>query len=168
VHELLALREYSTRSRNLETVVDIQPGMRAVAIDEGQIRQVLMNLINNAVDAVETPEVKTKRVTLRAYERGDTGILEVEDTGLGFANASRAFDPFYTTKPVGKGTGLGLSICYGVVKEHGGDIRIENQPDGARVTVELPLEKATKPGSDAPAYERDAQRGAPNVSRASA
>jgi len=54
---------------------------------------------------------------------------------------NRALDPFYTTKPVGKGTGLGLSICYGIVKEHDGEIRLENlQPQGSRVTVELPLD----------------------------
>jgi len=156
VHEVLALREYSTRARNLETIVDIQPGLGPVAIDEDQIRQILLNLINNAVDAVNVPEVKMKRVTLRAYERGGKGILEVEDTGLGFSNASRTFDPFYTTKPVGEGTGLGLSICYGIVKDQGGDIRIENLSEGARVTVELPLEKVSTPVSAAPASQPEA------------
>jgi signal transduction histidine kinase len=168
VHEVLALREYSTRSKNLETIVDIQPGLRSVAIDEGQVRQVLLNLINNAIDAVEVPEAARKRITVRAYERSGTAILEVEDTGHGFVNASRAFDPFYTTKPVGKGTGLGLSICYGIVREHGGDIRIENLSEGARVTVELPLEDATNPACDALASERDAPQGAPNSPRESA
>jgi signal transduction histidine kinase len=64
----------------------------------------------------------------------------VEDTGPGFRDLGRAFDPFYTTKPVGKGTGLGLSICHGIVKEHGGEIRVENlQEGGAAVTIRLPL-----------------------------
>jgi signal transduction histidine kinase len=168
VHEVLALREYSTRTRNLETIVDIQPGLRPVAIDEGQIRQILLNLIDNAVDAVDAPEAKTKRVTLRAYERGEMAILEVEDTGLGFANAGRAFDPFYTTKPVGKGSGLGLSICYGIVREHGGDIRIENLSQGARVTVELPLEDATKPACGALSSERDAPNSPPESAQTNA
>jgi len=64
----------------------------------------------------------------------------VEDSGPGFSDLNRALDPFYTTKPVGKGTGLGLSICYGIVKEHGGEVRLENmRPHGARVTIELPV-----------------------------
>jgi two-component system NtrC family sensor kinase len=70
-------------------------------------------------------------------------VIEVEDTGPGFDNFNRALDPFYTTKPVGKGTGLGLSVCYGIVKERGGALRIENvKPHGARVTIELPVADA--------------------------
>ena len=57
---------------------------------------------------------------------------------------NRVFDPFYTTKPVGKGTGLGLSICYGIVKEHGGEIFATTlEPHGARITLELPLQAST-------------------------
>jgi signal transduction histidine kinase len=81
-----------------------------------------------------------KRITVRAFARGNRAIIEVEDTGPGFKDLNRALDPFYTTKPVGKGTGLGLSICYGIVKEHDGEIRLANlQPCGSLVTVELPL-----------------------------
>lgn len=80
---------------------------------------------------------------MRAFQMADKVIIEVEDTGPGFANLNRALDPFYTTKPVGKGTGLGLSVCYGIVKERGGDLRIENVlPRGARVIVELPVSQA--------------------------
>ena len=67
-------------------------------------------------------------------------VLRFDDSGPGFSDMNRAFDPFYTTKPVGKGTGLGLSICYGIVKEHGGEIYAANlEPNGARVILELPL-----------------------------
>jgi two-component system NtrC family sensor kinase len=67
--------------------------------------------------------------------------VEFTDSGPGVQEASRVFDPFYTTKPVGKGTGLGLSICYGIVTEHGGTIRVRNLPHrGASFTIELPLD----------------------------
>jgi two-component system, NtrC family, sensor kinase len=138
VHEALALHEYYRRPPDLETLVDIQPGMRPVLVDEDQLKQILLNLLNNAVDAVESGK-KRNRITLRVFERDCKAIIQLDDTGPGFSNVNRAFDPFYTTKPLGKGTGLGLSICYGIVKEHGGDIRVENLSEGARVTVELPL-----------------------------
>ena len=73
------------------------------------------------------------------FARGDKVLVRFLDSGPGFADLSRAFDPFYTTRPVGKGIGLGLSTCYGMVKQHGGEIYAENiQPTGAIVTVELP------------------------------
>jgi two-component system NtrC family sensor kinase len=139
VQDVLSLREYYVRTRGLEIVVDIQAGLPQVAVDEDQFKQILLNLVNNAIDAVET-KAGPKKITIRAFPRGNRAILEVEDTGTGFADVNRALDPFYTTKPVGKGTGLGLSICYGIIKEHDGEIRLENiGPHGARVTVELPF-----------------------------
>jgi signal transduction histidine kinase len=142
VQEVLSLREYYVRTRGLQIKVDIKPGLPQVAVDEDQFKQILLNLVNNAIDAVEA-ETESRKITIRAFPRGNRAILEVEDTGPGFADVNRALDPFYTTKPVGKGTGLGLSICYGIIKEHDGEIRIENvQPHGARVTVELPLAEA--------------------------
>ena len=96
---------------------------------------------------METAE-QPRRITVRGYPRGGRAIVQVEDSGPGFADLNRALDPFYTTKPVGKGTGLGLSICYGIIKEHEGDIRVENlSPRGARVTVELALGREVKPSA---------------------
>jgi signal transduction histidine kinase len=65
-------------------------------------------------------------------------VIRFSDSGKGFNDLNRAFDPFYTTKPVDKGPGLGLSICYGIIKEHGGEIRAENLQPGAVVIIELP------------------------------
>jgi two-component system NtrC family sensor kinase len=138
VQEVLALREYYTRTRNVRVEVDIASGLPSLAIDEDEIKQILLNLFNNSSDALEGSS-DSKQIRIRAYHSGARAVIEVEDTGPGFSNLNRALDPFYTTKPVGKGTGLGLSVCYGIVKERGGDLRIENlEPHGARVTIELP------------------------------
>jgi two-component system NtrC family sensor kinase len=76
---------------------------------------------------------------------GDQVFIEFTDSGPGVQDASRVFDPFYTTKPVGKGTGLGLSICYGIITEHGGTIRVRNQATkGASFIIELPFPAATQ------------------------
>jgi len=123
--DVLALREYHMRTRGVKIELDIEPTLSALAIDEDKIRQVLLNLLNNSIDALETA-AGLKQIRLRACESGARTVIVIEDTGAGFADLGRALDPFYTTKPVGRGTGLGLSICYGIVREHGGDVRVEN------------------------------------------
>jgi two-component system, NtrC family, sensor kinase len=142
VNEVLALCEYYTRKRNVRVDLDIAPGLPPLAVHEDEIKQILLNLFKNSSDALEGP-AGNKRISIRAYQSGARAVIEVEDSGPGFSNLNRALDPFFTTKPSGKGTGLGLSVCYGIVKERGGDLRIENlSPLGARVTVELPLAEA--------------------------
>jgi two-component system NtrC family sensor kinase len=142
VQDVLALREYHTRTRNVRVELDIAPDLPSLAVNEDEIKQILLNLFNNSSDALEGI-AGDKQIKIRAYQNGLRAVIEVEDTGPGFGNLNRALDPFYTTKPVGKGTGLGLSVCYGIVKERGGDLRIENvTPHGARVRIELPVVEA--------------------------
>jgi len=137
VQQVLALREYHTRTRNVRIKLDIAPDLPSLAVNEDEIKQILLNLFNNSNDALEGM-AGSKQISIRAYQSGPRAVIEVEDTGPGFGNLSRALDPFYTTKPVGKGTGLGLSVCYGIVKKRGGDFEIENvKPHGARVTIKL-------------------------------
>jgi two-component system NtrC family sensor kinase len=139
VQDVLALREHYTRTRNVQVELDIAPDLPSLAVNEDEVKQILLNLFNNSSDALEGMD-GSKQISIRAYEVGRRIVIEVEDTGPGFGNLNRALDPFYTTKPVGKGTGLGLSVCYGIVKERSGDLRIENvKPHGARVTIELPI-----------------------------
>lgn len=136
--DVLALRQYYLLTRNIDITADIQDYLPKILIDEDQCKQVLLNLLNNAIDAVEN-QPGPKSIVVQAITREDRAIITIQDNGPGFADLNRAFDPFYTTKPVGKGTGLGLSICYGIIKEHGGEIRIANtQPTGTCVTVEIP------------------------------
>jgi two-component system NtrC family sensor kinase len=138
LQEVLALREYHTRDNKVDVQVEVDPGLPHVAVDEDQFKQILLNLLNNSMDALEG--VREKRIRIEASRTEGRVIVRFDDNGPGFSDMNRAFDPFYTTKPVGKGTGLGLSICYGIVKEHGGDIRAANlEPCGARITLELPI-----------------------------
>jgi len=121
--------------------LQIEANLPPVALDEDQFKQILLNLLNNSIDALEGSDYK--RIRIEATRRGERVVLCFDDSGPGFSDMNRAFDPFYTTKPVGKGTGLGLSICYGIVKEHGGEISAANlEPRGARIMLELPLQPA--------------------------
>jgi two-component system, NtrC family, sensor kinase len=143
VQQVLALREYYTRTRNVRVELDIAPDLPFLAVSEDEIKQILLNLLNNSSDALESMASSGKQISIRACQHGSRAVIEVEDTGPGFGNLSRALDPFYTTKPAGKGTGLGLSVCYGIVKKRGGDLEIENlKPHGARVTIKLPVADA--------------------------
>ncbi len=141
VRDAILLREYHLRTRGIQVFTDIQPDFPSLAIGEDELKQVLLNLLNNSVDAIE--DSKEKVIRIHAECHGDRVEIRVEDSGPGFADINRAMDPFYTTKPVGKGTGLGLSICYGIVQECAGDITLSNrQPYGATVTIQLPVSHA--------------------------
>lgn len=138
LHEALQLREYHLRKQGVQVETKLDPFLPPLAIGEDELKQIILNLLSNAVDAVE--ESHEKIIRIEARRRGDRIVFRLEDSGPGFTDLNRAFDPFYTTKPVGKGTGLGLSICYGVVRESCGEIHLANkQPYGASVIVELPV-----------------------------
>lgn len=139
LQEVLALCEYRTRVSKVTVESDISPNFPSLAMNEDEIKQVLLNLFNNSCDALHDLS-GAKQIRIRACHSGPRAIIHIEDSGPGFSNLNRALDPFYTTKPEGKGTGLGLSVCYGIVKRRGGELKIENlTPQGARVTLELPV-----------------------------
>jgi two-component system NtrC family sensor kinase len=112
-----------------------------------QVSQVLINLLINAVQAIETKGT----ITIRIYTRDDHAFVEVQDTGCGMSEEIQRhlFEPFFTTKEVGKGIGLGLSISYGIVKKHNGDITVKSQVgQGTTMTVRLPIEGPETPPQD--------------------
>jgi PAS domain S-box-containing protein len=116
-----------------------QEGMQVFA-DRNRMRQVVINLVLNAIDAMD----KKGTLTLRAYPHQNKKhvCLEVADTGCGISeeNVSRIFDPFFTTKEPGRGTGLGLSTVYGIVKDNGGEIGIKDtSTNGTTFVITLPL-----------------------------
>jgi signal transduction histidine kinase len=98
-----------------------------VAIDEGQMTQVLVNLLNNSIDAVKS----VGEIVLSASADDQSVFFTVEDNGTGISeeNKKRLFEPFFSTKEMGKGTGLGLAVCYGIVKMHNGAIAVESCAD---------------------------------------
>jgi two-component system sensor histidine kinase HupT/HoxJ len=121
--------------------VQWQPGPPCTVMgSEGQLQQVMMNLLLNAFDALAQVSVPVVQVTLAID--GSMVRVTVRDNGCGLPpeHLLRIFDPFFTTKPVGKGTGLGLSISYGIVEQHGGRLSARNaEGGGAEFIVELPL-----------------------------
>jgi signal transduction histidine kinase len=138
LHDVIQLREYDLRKKSIKVDVKLDAVSPALAIDDDELKQVLLNILNNAMDAVE--ESKERSIRIFSSVQEDRVGIHFEDSGPGFADLSRALDPFYTTKPVGKGTGLGLSVCYGILRECGGDIHISNrQPYGASVVIEVPV-----------------------------
>ena len=138
VEDSLALRDYDFKRGNIVVQREVAEELPAVTADPHQLEQVFLNIINNAVDAMLEME-RGGVLSMRVYAENGAVCVEFRDTGRGIVDPKRIFDPFYTTKPVGKGTGLGLSICYGILKEHGGEIEARNVPEGgAALLVRLP------------------------------
>lgn len=162
IDEALALRDYDLKLNNITVERSFSDSFPHVVADAHQLEQVFLNIINNAVDAMlEGPRGGLLRVSADTDEEHHSAVVEFRDTGPGIKDTKRIFDPFYTTKTVGKGTGLGLSICYGIVKEHGGDITAFNHPDGGAVfQIRLPLTVRTRFQEVAqPPVPREALRG---------
>ncbi|MGZ4790026.1 MAG: ATP-binding protein [Terriglobales bacterium] len=132
LEDTLALRDYDLNLHNIAIDRTFAHTIPAVVADAHQLEQVFLNIINNAVDAM-LEHSRGGRLEVEIATRSGQIVVRVRDTGPGIKEVNRIFDPFYTTKAVGKGTGLGLSICYGIIKEHGGDIRAYNHPDGGAV-----------------------------------
>src|SRR5579863_5543441 len=150
LEETLALRDYDLKINNIKVESNLPAEPAMVVADPHQIEQVFLNVINNAVDAIlETGRNGTLKIQV-STQSGHV-CTQFTDDGAGIKDPKRIFDPFYTTKNVGKGTGLGLSICYGIVKEHGGDITASNNPEGsgAMIEVRLPASATAMPETDA-------------------
>jgi PAS domain S-box-containing protein len=144
VRDTLALLRYELRTRGLEAVESLDPGLPQIWAREAGVRGICMNLMINAVQAMSTGG----RLTVTTRSAGERIVLSIEDTGSGILreHLDRIWDPFFTTKPVGQGTGLGLSITHGIVTRHAGRIAVDSTPGhGTRFEVELPVHG---PGGD--------------------
>ena len=135
---------------NIAVVREMSDDMMLIHADRNQLSQVIINMVMNAIDAMDRKGV----LTLRTYRDKPARkvFIEIADTGCGISreDVSRIFDPFFTTKEPGKGTGLGLSTAYGILKENGGEISVkETGQEGTTFLLELPL---YVPTDDEPAF----------------
>ena len=144
VQRTVHLRSYDFMSHGIQVIERLDESLPEVVGDSHQLQQVFLNILNNAYDAVRET---TRAARIEIMSALSNAFVEVSfrDNGIGIADPERIFDPFFTTKDVGKGTGLGLSICYGIVREHGGEIVCHNNPDseGATFIVRLPVASET-------------------------
>jgi C4-dicarboxylate-specific signal transduction histidine kinase len=132
LEDSLALREFDLKLNGIQVEIDQDPALPFVIGDAHQLEQVFLNIINNAVDSIMDLGAGGS-LKIRIYSEDRRVCVEFRDTGTGIKDPGKIFDPFYTTKKIGKGSGLGLSICYGIIKEHGGDILAFNHQQGGAV-----------------------------------
>jgi PAS domain S-box-containing protein len=144
LHRTIQLRSYDFNSHGIEVIEHLDEELPEVMGDAHQLQQVFLNILNNANDAVH--EVgRPARIEIMSTKAGEAVEVSFTDNGNGISQPDKIFDPFFTTKEIGKGTGLGLSICYGIVKEHGGEILCHNNlgGQGATFIVRLPAASHT-------------------------
>jgi PAS domain S-box-containing protein len=145
VEDTIALRDYDLKVNNIAVEREFDAVLPSVVADPHQLEQVYLNIINNAADAMMDGG-RGGRLRVSIVTENGSVVTSFHDSGPGIYDPKHVFDPFYTTKGVGKGTGLGLSICYGIVKEHGGEISAQNHPaGGALLQVRLPVAVGEKP-----------------------
>ena len=151
IDEVVTVTAHRAEASHVRVTREVEPGLPAMSIDAAQVRQMLVNLVENGVDAAAgAGEV---RISARRIKQPDGIEIKVTDNGCGIPeeNLSEVFTPFFTTKQTGGGTGLGLAIAYGVAKMHSGDISVQSEVDkGTTFSVILPLgEKALVADADA-------------------
>ena len=158
IEKTLDLKAYQLRVNQIGVVKDLAPDLPMTPLDFHQIQQVLINLLNNAQQALAASG-RGGTITLTTLEMGGRIEMRVSDDGPGIPAEirDRIFEPFFTTKKEGKGTGLGLSLCYGIIQAHGGTIRVESLVgEGSTFIVSLPI---------LPPESSQAQPAAPGPSR---
>ncbi len=133
------------KKRGIEIINEDPEEPLYIKADMNCMEQVLVNFINNSIDAIDE---HPGTIWIRSFINDEFVNVTIEDTGPGIAEGvkTKIFDPFFTTKPKDKGTGLGLSICYGIISDHKGEVSIENTSNGAMATMKVPaiMEMDTK------------------------
>ena len=142
VEDVIALTSHLIRINDVELNVDLMADLPWVSVDRNQMKQVLLNLIHNALQAMSSGgRLEVATLTCKRDDRNWV-TMSVRDSGVGISpkNKDRIFEPFFTTRGAVGGTGLGLSVTYGIITDHGGTIEVESEPErGSMFTVWLPI-----------------------------
>jgi len=140
IEDVLGFLQHHFNPDKIKIIKNYDTTIAPILLDEKRIKQVIMNLVMNARHAIG--DSGTIAVATRAHPHRHKVSIVLKDTGYGIEkkHLPRIFDPFFTTKPTGEGTGLGLSVSYGIIKNHGGAIRVESTPGkGSTFTIDLPV-----------------------------
>jgi PAS domain S-box-containing protein len=140
IEQTLILNSNLLKINKIRVIEELEHNLPLITASEDQIKQVVMNLISNAVESMS--QISTKRLTIRTFSKPEKKavVIQVRDTGSGISQEtiSKVFEPFFTTKKNGKGVGLGLSVVYGIIKEHGGQLYVDSTPgEGTRFSITL-------------------------------
>ncbi|MBI4249276.1 MAG: response regulator [Elusimicrobia bacterium] len=139
-NSVLKFVKYDVSKAGIELISELPETLPPIWGDSSQLQQVLLNILTNAMHALEGGE--SKKLILRAFTKSGRVVVEVEDNGRGIPekHLSEIFDPFFTTKPIGQGTGLGLSISFGIMQEHQGSIQVKSEEGrGAKFILDFPV-----------------------------
>jgi two-component system NtrC family sensor kinase len=126
------------RESNIQVVTSFDPNIPEVMASTNQMRQVMLNIIKNAKEAMPKGGI----LSVRTAREEDKVLIHIQDTGIGIPEEIRdkIFEAFFTTKQKVKGVGLGLSVCYGIIKDHGGKIKLESEEGkGTTFIISLPI-----------------------------
>lgn len=138
INTAVGIVKYDKRVKNVNFETDLDPNLPLIRIVPDQLLQVFVNILINALDAIEGEGT----VGVRSYQEDDYTCVRISDDGCGMEKKviEKIFDPFFTTKTVGKGTGLGLSVSYGIIKNFQGDILVKSEVEkGSIFTIKLPV-----------------------------
>ena len=130
IDDVLAILTHEIKTKKISIRKDFSENIPEIFVDSDQVRQVFLNIVNNAVyfmDAVS--DGRKRQLMIEIKQDGDSLIVAFQDNGIGISSEDlkNIFDPFFTTKEVRQGTGLGMSLCYGIMQQHGGNIFIESE-----------------------------------------
>jgi PAS domain S-box-containing protein len=141
ITEVLRLLRSDSRRRSVDIETNFADALPMVAADGLQMQQVVMNLLLNAIEALDDISVTNRQVTVIAYQRGEYVLVDIRDTGNGISDLARIFEPFFTTKE--SGMGIGLSLCRSIVEAHGGQLWAVNNESapGSTFSFSIPTHR---------------------------